>query len=218
MTTRRTRIKFCGITRADDARLAAELGVDAVGLVFTRRSQRFVGIGPARSIRRALPPFVTAVALFMDDEPAWIEEVIAAVQPDLLQFHGSEAAGLAASFARPYFKAVPMASVTDVAAYATRHPEAAGFLLDSNVAGMLGGSGEAFDWSRVPRTFARPLVLAGGLDERNVVQAIARVRPFAVDVSSGIETAPGIKHPAKMRRFVDAVRVADQSAGVTEKA
>jgi phosphoribosylanthranilate isomerase len=215
--TRRTRIKFCGITRADDARLAADLGVDAIGLVFTRSSQRFLGISQARSIRRALPPFVTTVALFLDDEPAWIEEVIAVVQPDLLQFHGSEAAGLAASFARPYFKAVPMASVADVAAYAARHADAAGFLLDSNVAGRPGGSGEAFDWSRVPSTFARPLVLAGGLDERNVAQAIARVRPFAVDVSSGIETAPGIKHLTKMRRFVDAVRMADESAGVPEK-
>ncbi|MFC5488588.1 phosphoribosylanthranilate isomerase [Dokdonella soli] len=201
-----TRIKFCGITRTEDARFAAGLGVDAIGLVFTRRSRRFVGITQARTIRRALPLFVSTVALFMDDEPGWIEEVIAEVQPDLLQFHGGEAAGFAASFARPYIKAVPMASVTDVATYASQHPNAAGFLLDSHTGGATGGTGEAFDWTRAPRQLGRPVVLAGGLDAQNVAQAIALVRPYAVDVSSGIETAPGIKSVAKMRAFVDAVR------------
>jgi phosphoribosylanthranilate isomerase len=205
----RTRIKFCGLTRAEDARLAAGFGVDAIGLVFTRKSQRFVGVSQARTIRRALPPFVTTVALFMDDEPMWIEEVIATVQPDILQFHGNESAGFAASFARPYFKAVPMGSVVDVAAYAAQHPEATGILLDSHAGGAAGGSGEAFDWARVPRNAGRPIVLAGGLDADNVAQAIAVVRPYAVDVSSGIESAPGIKHAVKMRRFVEAVRVAD---------
>ena len=211
MNAVRTRIKFCGITRAEDARLAADLGVDAIGLVFTRKSQRFVGLGQARAIRRALPPFVTAVALFMDDEPAWIEEVIAVVQPDFLQFHGSEPAGFAASFARPYFKAVPMASVMDVAAYAAHHPDATGLLFDSHAAGTVGGSGETFDWTRVPRNNGRPIVLAGGLDPRNVAQAIAIVRPYAVDVSSGIETAPGIKQASAMRRFAEAVRLADDA-------
>ena len=205
----RTRIKFCGITRAEDARLAAELGVDAIGFVFTRKSQRFLGVSQARAIRRTLPPFVTAVALFMDDEPAWIEEVVAVVQPDLLQFHGNESAGFAASFARPYFKAVPMGSVTDAVTYAAQHPEATGILLDSHAGGAMGGSGEVFDWSRVPRGNGRPIVLAGGLDADNVARAIAAVRPYAVDVSSGIESAPGIKHAAKMRRFVAAVQAAD---------
>lgn len=211
MSTARTRIKFCGITRADDACLAAELGVDAIGLVFTRKSRRFVGVSQARAIRRALPLFVTAVALFMDDEPSWIEEVIAMVQPDILQFHGNESPGFAASFARPYFKAVPMGSVTDVIAYAAQHPDAAGILLDSHAGGAMGGSGEAFDWSRVPRNAGCPIVLAGGLDADNVAQAIATVRPYAVDVSSGIESAPGIKHALKMRRFVEAVRAADSA-------
>lgn len=203
-----TRIKFCGITRPEDARLAVELGVDALGLVFTRRSQRCVDLASAAAIRRALPPFVAAVALFMDDEPDWIAQVIDAVQPDLLQFHGSETAEFAGAFARPYLKAVPMASVGDVAAYAAQHPAAAGFLLDSHAAGAAGGSGAAFDWTRVPRDLGRPLVLAGGLDAHNVAQAIALVRPHAVDVSSGIEAAPGIKDAAKMRAFVDAVRTA----------
>ncbi|MEO5623357.1 MAG: phosphoribosylanthranilate isomerase [Dokdonella sp.] len=209
MIARRTRIKFCGVTRSEDAQLAVDLGVDAIGLVFTRRSPRFVGVAHAHLIRRALPPFVTAVALFMDDEPAWIEEVIAVVQPDVLQFHGSEVAGFAAGFARPYIKAVPMASVADVAAYAAQHPDAAALLLDSHAAGAIGGSGDAFDWTRVPRMLPKPMVLAGGLDAQNVAQAIALVRPYAVDVSSGIEMIPGIKHAEKMRRFVDAVHAAN---------
>jgi phosphoribosylanthranilate isomerase len=204
----RTRIKFCGITRPDDARLAAELGVDALGLVFTPRSRRRVELATAAAIRRALPPFVAAVALFMDDEPGWIAQVIDAVQPDLLQFHGSETAEFTGAFARPYLKAVPMASVGDVAAYAAQHPAAAGFLLDSHATGTAGGSGAAFDWTRVPRDFGRPLLLAGGLDAHNVAQAIALARPYAVDVSSGVEAAPGVKDAAKMRAFVDAVRAA----------
>ena len=203
-----TRIKFCGITRAQDAQLAVELGVDAVGLVFTRHSRRFVEPAQARAIRAALPPFVSAVALFMDDTFEWIEKVIGEVQPDLLQFHGSETASFAAQFARPYVKAVPMASIDDAAAYAARHPHANGFLLDSHAPGAPGGSGEVFDWTRAPR-IGRPLLLAGGLHADNVASAIAVVRPYAVDVSSGIETAPGIKDPVRMRRFVEAVRRAD---------
>ena len=203
-----TRIKFCGITRPQDARIAIDLGVDAIGLVFTRRSQRFLGISQAREIRRMLPPFMSAVALFMDDEPSWIEEVIAGVQPDLLQFHGAEAGPFAASFSRPYIKVVPMASVDDAVAYASLHPAACGFVLDSHALGALGGSGETFDWKRAPR-IGKPTILAGGLDPANVAHAIALVRPYAVDVSSGIETASGIKESGKMRRFVEAVRTAD---------
>ena len=134
------------------------------------------------------------------------------MQPDLLQFHGEESPGFASSFSRPYIKAIPMASVADAAAYASRHSAAAGFLLDSHAAGSAGGSGEAFDWRRVPR-LARPLVLAGGLDARNVAHAVALVRPYAVDVSSGIEAVPGIKDAAKMRAFAAAVRAADVETG-----
>lgn len=213
MNATRTRIKFCGITRSEDAHLACELGVDAIGLVFTRKSPRYVGLEQARAIRVALPPLVTVVALFMDDEPGWIEQVIGAVQPDILQFHGSEPPSLAGGFALPYFKAVPMGSVVDVASFAALHPAAAGLLLDSHAAGNVGGSGDAFDWSRIPRNLPRPLVLAGGLDATNVAQAIALVRPYAVDVSSGIESAPGVKHAARMRDFVTAVRTADSECG-----
>ena len=209
----RTRIKFCGLARLDDVRAAVELGVDAIGFVLTRKSRRFVEPAAARALRDQLPPFVSAVALFMDDDAAWIEQAIATLRPDLLQFHGAETASFAERFDRPYLKAVPMASIADVAAFAAGHPRAGGFLLDSHAAGASGGSGEAFDWTRVPRAFARPLVLAGGLDASNVAQAIALARPYAVDVSSGIETAPGIKDAARMRAFVEAVHDADARAG-----
>jgi phosphoribosylanthranilate isomerase len=205
----RTRIKFCGITRIDDVRRGVELGVDAIGLVFTRSSQRFVGISQARVIRNELPAFVSAVALFMDDEPGWIEEVVASVQPDLLQFHGAETDGFASSFARPYVKAVPMGSVADVARHASAYPNAAGLLLDSHARGARGGTGATFDWSRIPSGTGRRFLLAGGLDAANVAEAIATVRPYAVDVSSGIESAPGIKDAAKMRAFAAEVRRAD---------
>lgn len=202
----RTRIKFCGLTRAQDVRAAVELGVDAIGFVLTRKSRRFVAPAQARALREALPPFVCAVALFMDDDAAWVEHVVATMQPDLLQFHGEETAAFAARFARPYLKAVPMASVADAAGYAAQHPRACGFLLDSHATGACGGSGDAFDWTRVPRDPGRPLVLAGGLDAGNVARAIAVAQPHAVDVSSGIELAPGIKDAAKMRAFVAAAR------------
>jgi len=205
----RTRIKFCGITRLDDARSAADLGVDAIGFVFTRASQRFIGIREARNIRAELPPFMTAVALFMDDEPGWIEEVISTVQPDLLQFHGAERDGFATSFSRPYIKAVPMESVANVARFIGEYPNAAGFLLDSHARGGHGGTGETFDWTRIPSGAGRTFSLAGGLNPHNVAQAVASVRPYAVDVSSGIESAPGLKDAAKMRAFVAAVRAAD---------
>lgn len=201
------RIKFCGITRVVDARAAATLGVDAIGFVFTRRSQRYVGVAQARAMRDALPPFTSVIALFMDDDPAWVEDVIAGVRPDLLQFHGSESAGYAASFARPYLKAIPMAG-GDPKAIADSHPHAAGFLLDGHAPDAAGGGGRTFDWSQAPR-LARPVILAGGLDAANVAHAIAVVRPYAVDVSSGIEVAPGIKDEARMRIFVEAVRSID---------
>jgi phosphoribosylanthranilate isomerase len=205
----RTRIKFCGITRIDDVRRSVELGIDAIGLVFTRASQRFVGISQARVIRNELPAFVTAVALFMDDEPGWIEEVVASVQPDILQFHGAETDGFASSFARPYIKAVPMGSSADLARQASAYPNAAGILLDSHARGARGGTGVTFDWARIPPGTGRQFVLAGGLNAANVAQAIATVRPYAVDVSSGIESAPGIKDAAKMRAFAAEVRKAD---------
>ncbi len=206
----RTRIKFCGLTRIDDVRAAVELGVDAIGFVLTRKSCRFVELAQARALRDALPPFVAAVALLMDDSADWVDEVVASVRPDLLQFHGEETAEFATRFPRPYLKAVPMASVGDVAAYASRHPQASGFLLDSHAVGMVGGTGGTFDWTRVPRDLGRPLVLAGGLEASNIAQAIAVAQPYAVDVSSGIESAPGLKDVAKMQAFVATARETDR--------
>lgn len=209
----RVRIKFCGTTRVEDALAAAALGVDAVGVVLTERSARFAGIARAVAIRAALPPFVDLVALFMDDQPGFIAEAVAAVQPDLLQFHGSEIARDCVRYGIPYLKAVAMGDpgggdglnpVETVQA----HPQAKGFLLDGHARGEQGGSGKTFDWSMAPVPCERPVLLAGGLTAGNVAAAIRAVRPYAVDVSSGIESSPGIKDALKMQQFVAAVRKA----------
>lgn len=211
MTTQRTRIKFCGVTRAEDALAAAALGVDAVGFVLTRRSRRFAGIERAREMRRALPPFVMAVALFMDDDVSFVSEAVAAVAPDLLQFHGSEAAPDCVRYGRPYLKAVAMRDgLGDWRRLVDSHAQATGFLFDGHAAGEQGGSGQSFDWALLPRDAGKPVVLAGGLTPENVGAAIRAVRPWAVDVSSGIEAQPGTKDIDRMRRFIAAVRTADE--------
>jgi phosphoribosylanthranilate isomerase len=201
----RVRVKFCGLTRAEDVADACALGVDAIGLVMTRRSKRFVPLDQAAALRAAVPPFVAVVTLLLDDEDDWVREVISRVDPDLLQFHGEETAQRCGAFGRRYLKAVPMGSVADVAAYTRDHPQAAGFLLDSHAAGAQGGSGVAFDWTRVPRDLRQPLVLAGGLSADNIAAAVRLARPYAVDVSSGIESAPGIKCARKMRQFMQSL-------------
>lgn len=200
----RTRIKFCGMTRVDDALAAAALGVDAIGVVLTRRSKRCVSPLQAREIRRALPPFVTTVALFMDDEPGFIAEAVAAVQPDLLQFHGSETLEDCVRYDVPYVKAIAMGGGGPALAL-REHTAAVGFLFDANAPGEQGGAGRVFDWSRIPQDLARPLILAGGLTPDNVAAAIRAAAPFAVDVASGVESAPGIKDVNRMRRFVNVV-------------
>jgi phosphoribosylanthranilate isomerase len=202
----RIRIKFCGITRVEDAHIAVALGVDAIGLVLTQKSKRFVSLARAQEIRAALPPFVAAVVLFMDDDPEWIDAAIDAVRPDLLQFHGGESSVDCVRHRRPYLKAIAMGEPGDLAAAMAAHPNASGFLFDSHARGEHGGTGATFDWTRIPAPLPRALILAGGLTCDNVAQAIGVVRPYAVDVSSGIESAPGIKDREKMRRFVDEVR------------
>jgi phosphoribosylanthranilate isomerase len=206
MTIARIRVKFCGMTRSADALAAAALGVDAIGLVLTRSSPRFAGIDNARAIRRALPPFVTAVALFMDDDPAFVAEAITTIRPDLLQFHGSEAAPDCVRYGLAYLKAVPMGGGSDWRAVVAAHPQAAAFLFDGNAAGEQGGSGRRFDWSLLPADASAPVILAGGLTAENVGEAIRAARPYAVDVSGGIESSPGVKDAEKMRRFIAAVR------------
>lgn len=206
----RTRVKFCGITRAADADVAVQLGADAIGLVLASGSPRFISLGQAAMIRRRLAPFVQAVTLFRNASAAEVRRAVAAVQPDLLQFHGDENPEFCASFGVPYLRAVPMKGTTDVGAWERRYATAAGLLLDAHAPGEQGGQGRIFDWSAVPAALAGRLVLAGGLTPDNVGVAVRRVRPYAVDVSSGIESAPGVKDPDRMRRFLEAVRFADE--------
>jgi phosphoribosylanthranilate isomerase len=201
-----TRIKCCGMTRVEDALLAARLGADAIGLVFTVRSQRRVELSQARAIRQALPPFVTTVALFMDDDAALVHQVIDVVQPELLQFHGQEDDAWCAQFGQRYLKAIAMGEGTAALSRLHDYPRAAGLLLDGHGLGEAGGSGRSFDWSQMPSGLAQPLILAGGLNPDNVAEAIRIARPWAVDVASGVEASPGIKDAAKMTAFIAAVR------------
>jgi phosphoribosylanthranilate isomerase len=208
----RTRIKFCGLTRPGDVRMAGELGVDAIGFVFAEKSPRRIAAEEARAMRQALAPLVDAVALFMDNSADDIREVVRHVRPSLLQFHGTEDDAFCRGFGVPYLKAIAMGSEIvgqHPASLQVRYPAAAGYLFDSNGAGEPGGSGQAFDWSRIPAGIQKPFMLAGGLSHENVFDAICATLPWGVDVSSGIESAPGIKDGDKMRRFVEEVRRAD---------
>jgi phosphoribosylanthranilate isomerase len=202
----RTRIKFCGMTRIEDAVGAARLGADAIGLIFAAGSPRRVDAARAAAIALAMPPLVTRVALFLDQGADEVARIVNAVPVDLLQFHGREEAAFCRLFGKPYLKVVPMLDVDDVPAFAARYPDAAGFLLDSHRAGAAGGTGQTFDWQRALAALQRPILLAGGLRPENVAAAIAQVQPWAVDASSGIEASPGIKDHARMAAFIDEVR------------
>lgn len=197
----RTRVKICGITRAQDAIEAARLGADAIGLVFYPASPRAVSIAQARTICAALPPFVTAVGLFVNASEAEVRAVLEAVPLGLLQFHGDESPAECARYGRPYLKALRMAPNLDVATEARRYTEATGILLDAWQPDVPGGTGQRFDWTRIP-ALDKPLVLAGGLTPDNVAEAVRRVRPWAVDVSGGVEADKGIKDPARMAAFI----------------
>ena len=197
----RTRIKICGIKTLGDALLVAAAGADALGLVFHKSSPRSIEIKLAAEIRQQMPAFVTVTALFLDESTDWIQQVIDQVRPDCLQFHGSESAEFCKSWQRPYIKAIPMGSVDDIQGYAASYPGCQGFLLDSHVAGRQGGSGDTFDWSKIPSTFQYPLILAGGLTPLNVAEAVSRVRPWAVDVSSGVEIEKGVKDKTLIQQF-----------------
>jgi phosphoribosylanthranilate isomerase len=204
-----TRVKCCGMTRVEDALLAAQLGADAIGVVLTARSKRQVSLAQAKTIVDAMPPFVTTVALCMDDEADLVRAVIETVRPSLLQFHGAESDDWCAQFDHPYLKAIAMGEGASALPQLRAYPRAAGLLLDGHGLGEPGGSGKSFDWSLMPRDVRQPLILAGGLTPANVAEAIRIARPWAVDVASGIESSPGIKDPTKMRDFVAAVRSAD---------
>ena len=206
-----TRIKFCGLTRAEDVRLAVELGVDFVGLVFAPRSPRHLLLGQARMLRELVPEEIAVVALLMDNAPADVEAVVENVRPDLLQFHGAEDDGFCAGFGLPFLKAIAMGGDReDASARTAGFPSAYGYLLDGHAPGEPGGSGQRFDWKRAPRDLGKPFLLAGGLSPDNVEHAIHTARPWGVDVSSGIESAPGVKDGDRMRIFVDEARRADR--------
>lgn len=207
----RTRIKFCGIRRAADAKAAVDLGVDAIGFVLVPQSRRYIAPERAARLRAQLPPFVAAVALLMDASAADVQRAIDLLRPDLLQFHGREEPSFCAGFGLPYIKAVAMGGAGAPAREEKRFRSAAALLLDSHAVGAMGGRGETFDWSKAAK-LRRPIVLAGGLTPQNVGQGIRRLRPYAVDVSSGIELRPGVKDLDKMRAFVKAVRRADETA------
>lgn len=208
----RTRVKICGVTRVEDALLACELGADAIGMVMTPSSPRCVSIERARGIRDVLPALVDAVVLAHGLDAATVRAIIDGVQPGIVQFHGSEDAAFCESFGVRYIKAVGMDGDVDVRAIAAGHLRASGFVLDGHPPGQQGGRGRTFDWSRVPRDLGRPILLAGGLNPDNVGGAIRAVRPWAVDLASGVECAPGVKDAAKMRAFFAAVRAADAEA------
>lgn len=206
----RTRVKICGITREQDAEAAVEFGADAIGFVFYAPSPRAVTVERASAIARRLPPFVTTVALFVDAEPALISDVVERVGVDLLQFHGRENAAYCAQHRRPWIKAVRVRPDTDLLAAQSEFAAGRGLLLDAYRPGVPGGTGETFDWERIPHELAPRIVLAGGLDAQNVGDAVRRVRPFAVDVSGGVEAEKGVKDPRKIKAFILEVRSAEQ--------
>ncbi len=204
-----TRIKICGITRADDARAAAASGADALGLVFHGKSPRHVTLQQARRVAGAIPPFVTCVGLFVNPEAAEVHEALREVPLDVLQFHGEEAPEFCAQFGRPYIKAIRVKSGVDLVQCATRYAHAQGLLLDAFVEGAHGGTGASFDWALIPHGLALPVILSGGLHAGNVAEGVRQVRPYAVDVSSGVEAAKGIKDAAKVAAFINEVRRID---------
>jgi phosphoribosylanthranilate isomerase len=200
----RTRIKICGITRPSDARAAAEAGADAIGLVFYPNSPRFLSVERASEIRDALPPFVQTVALFVNPDAAQVAQVIGRVKPSMLQFHGEETPQFCREFGVPYIKACRVKSGVSALEYLRPFSQAAAWLFDSHVP-EYGGVGESFDWSLVPKT-DKPVILSGGLSAANVAEAIRRVKPWGVDVSSGVESAKGLKDAAKIAAFIEEVR------------
>lgn len=202
------RSKICGITRIEDALAAAEAGADAIGLVFYANSPRAVDVRQARAIIAELPPFVTTVGLFVNASRCELNEILEAVPLDLLQFHGDETPQDCEGYHRPWIKALRVRPGDDLEAACQLYAGARGILLDTFVPGVPGGTGEAFDWSLVPARLSKPIILAGGLSAGNVGQAIAQVRPYAVDVSGGVEQAKGIKGAAKIEAFIRAVKQA----------
>ena len=205
----RTRIKICGITRIEDGIEAVRLGVDAIGLVFYEKSPRHVSLQQAQDICEALPPFATVVSLFLNPAETQVQQVLDALPIDLLQFHGSETADFCRQFDRPYIKAIGMDGEHDCGELMAAYPDSRGFLLDSHKIGAAGGTGEAFNWLSIPEAYRQSIILAGGLNPDNIARAVREVRPFAVDLSSGVESSPGIKDAARMAQLIHEVKRVD---------
>ncbi len=213
MNPHRTRIKICGITEPSLARAAADAGADAIGLVFHDASPRAVDAERARAIAQSVPAFVTVVGLFVNREAAAVRDVLARVPLGMLQFHGDEPPGFCDQFGLPWMRAFRVVPGVDLLECESRFVRAAALLLDAHVPGQFGGTGTPFDWSLVPATHSRPVVLSGGLDPGNVGRAVREVRPWAVDVSSGVEVRRGVKDPRLIEEFVRSVKDADARAG-----
>lgn len=209
MTRERTRIKICGIREAEHARLAAETGADAIGLVFYPASPRYIETAQAARIAAGLPPFVMAVGLFVNAEETQVRRILAEVPLDLLQFQGDESPEFCERFGKPYVRAVRMEAATDLLEYARRFSRAKALLLDAHVPGQPGGTGRTFDWAGIPRDLPISLILSGGLTAANVGRAVREVQPWAVDVSSGVEASRGSKDPQKIVEFIRSVRSED---------
>jgi phosphoribosylanthranilate isomerase len=205
----RTRVKICGITSNADGLAAARHGADAIGLIFYPPSPRLVTLERAREVASGMPAFVARVAVFVNPAAAEVDAAIRACRPDLLQFHGEESADFCRSFGVPYLRALRVRPGVDLLESLSPFGDAAGWLLDAYRQELYGGTGEAFDWELVPRGLPRPLILSGGLDAENVGAAIRRVRPWAVDVSSGVEATKGVKDERRIAVFMEAVRSAD---------
>jgi phosphoribosylanthranilate isomerase len=205
----RTRVKICGITRVEDAQSAAAQGADAIGLVFYPPSPRCVGLGLARQIVERTPPLVATVAVFVNPTRDQVEDVIRECGVTLLQFHGDEAPEFCSGFSVPYIKAARIRPGLNLIKYLSPYTAARAWMLDAFHDELWGGTGGAFDWSLVPGGLANPIILSGGLAASNVGDAIRRVRPYAVDVSSSVEAAKGIKDPAKVAAFIGAVKHED---------
>ncbi len=202
----RTRIKICGIRQRDDALHAVACGADAIGLIFVEKSPRYVSLTEARVIMASLPPFVTTVGLFMNHSADFVQEALQTLPLGLLQFHGDESPEFCRQFERPYVKVLRMRENVNVVAYAQEYPDAAAILLDTYHKDAGGGTGQVFDWQRIPDDMPLPVILAGGLNPDNVAQAVTQVRPYAVDVSSGVESEPGIKDRQKIEQFINEVQ------------
>lgn len=205
----KVRVKICGITSNEDALNVSNAGADAIGLVFYEKSPRNITPQKAAQICVSLPPFITIVGLFLDATEEFVNSVLESVPLDLLQFHGSESPEYCQSFRMPYIKAVGMKSIQgeeDFNAYAKRYKDSKGFLVDSHATGKAGGTGQTFDWSTVPQTCDKPIILAGGLNPENVAEALEKVSVYAIDLSSGVEHEPGIKDNAKIMKLMEEVK------------